>query len=83
MISSYAIGPGFVPHPSDQGHAQYWRGFKLHTDMADGQIQITAILAGANVSDVNVAICRNVKNWHTGDHRQRWLGSALVYANRL
>lgn len=35
---------------------QYWRGFKLHTDVADGQIPISAILTGANVSDVNVAI---------------------------
>lgn len=35
---------------------QYWRGFKLHTDVADGQIPISAILTGANVSDVNAAI---------------------------
>jgi IS5 family transposase len=35
---------------------EYWRGFKLHTDVADGQIPISAILTGANVSDVNVAI---------------------------
>jgi hypothetical protein len=39
-----------------QGNMQYWRGFKLHTDVADGQIPISAILTGANVSDVHVAI---------------------------
>jgi hypothetical protein len=41
---------------SMEGHTQYWRGFKLHTDVADGQIPISAILTGANVHDVNVAI---------------------------
>jgi hypothetical protein len=39
-----------------QGNLQYWRGFKLHTDVADGQIPISAILTGANVSDVH---CRD------------------------
>jgi hypothetical protein len=38
------------------GRSQYWRGFKLHTDVADGQIPISAVLTGANVHDVNVAI---------------------------
>jgi hypothetical protein len=47
-----AIGAKKTSH----GDNQYWRGFKLHTDVADGQIPISAILTGANVSDVNVAI---------------------------
>jgi hypothetical protein len=38
------------------GRGQYWRGYKLHTDVADGQIPISTILTGANVHDVNVAI---------------------------
>jgi hypothetical protein len=41
---------------SADGYPQFWRGFKLHTDVADGQIPIAAILTGANVNDVNVAI---------------------------
>ena len=41
---------------SSDGNRRYWRGFKLHTDVADGQIPISAILTGANVHDVNVAI---------------------------
>jgi hypothetical protein len=41
---------------TSNGNSQYWRGFKLHTDVADGQIPISAILTGANVNDVNVAI---------------------------
>lgn len=41
---------------SSQGHEQYWRGYKLHLDVADGQIPISAILTGANVHDATVAI---------------------------
>ena len=41
---------------SSKGHQHYWRGYKLHLDVADGQIPISAILTGANVHDANVAI---------------------------
>ena len=41
---------------SSKGHEEHWRGFKLHADIADGQIPISLILTGANVHDVNVAI---------------------------
>lgn len=41
---------------SSQGHQQYWRGYKLHLDVADGQIPISAILTSANVNDSQVAI---------------------------
>jgi hypothetical protein len=41
---------------SSKGHQQYWRGYKLHLDVADGQIPISAILTGANVHDATVAI---------------------------
>jgi Transposase DDE domain/Transposase domain (DUF772) len=41
---------------SSKGHTQYWRGYKLHLDVADGQIPISAILTGANVHDSTVAI---------------------------
>jgi hypothetical protein len=27
-------------------------------------------------------ICANVKRWHDGDHRERWLGSALLVAQK-
>lgn len=39
-----------------QGHEQYWRGYKLHLDVADGQIPISAILTSASVHDSQVAI---------------------------
>lgn len=41
---------------SSKGHFNYWRGYKLHLDVADGQIPISAVLTGANVHDAVVAI---------------------------
>ena len=41
---------------SSKGHQQYWRGYKLHLDVADGQIPISALLTGASVHDSQVAI---------------------------
>jgi hypothetical protein len=41
---------------NSKGHTNYWRGYKLHLDVADGQIPVTAILSGANVHDAKVAI---------------------------
>ena len=41
---------------NSQGHEQYWRGYKLHLDVADGQIPISALLTGASVHDSQAAI---------------------------
>ena len=41
---------------SSQGHERYWRGYKLHADVADGQIPISLLLTGANVHDSQAAI---------------------------
>lgn len=41
---------------SSQGYNHYWRGYKLHLDVADGQIPISAVLTGAKVHDSQVAI---------------------------
>jgi IS5 family transposase len=38
------------------GNNQYWRGYKLHLDVADGQIPISAVLSSASVHDSQVAI---------------------------
>ena len=38
------------------GHQHYWRGYKLHLDVADGQIPISAILTAAWLHDSQVAI---------------------------
>jgi hypothetical protein len=41
---------------SADGHNQYWSGYKLHLDVADGQIPISAVLTSAHVHDSQVAI---------------------------
>jgi hypothetical protein len=41
---------------NSQGHEQYWRGYKLHLDVADGQLPISAVLTSASVHDSQVAI---------------------------
>lgn len=41
---------------SSKGHLSYWRGYKLHLDVADGQIPISALLTGASVHDSQAAI---------------------------
>lgn len=52
-----------LPKPCDiggkknsQGNTEYWRGYKLHLDVADGQIPISAVLTSASVHDSQVAI---------------------------
>lgn len=41
---------------NSRGHDNYWRGYKLHLDVADGQIPISAVLTSASVHDSQVAI---------------------------
>lgn len=41
---------------NSQGNEDYWRGYKLHLDVADGQIPISAILTSASVHDSQAAI---------------------------
>jgi hypothetical protein len=41
---------------SSDGHNQYWSGYKLHLDVADGQIPISAVLTSAHVHDSQAAI---------------------------
>jgi Transposase DDE domain/Transposase domain (DUF772) len=41
---------------SSQGNEHYWRGYKLHLDVADGQLPVSAVLTSASVHDSQVAI---------------------------
>ena len=41
---------------NSQGHEQHWRGYKLHLDVADGQLPISAVLTSASLHDSQVAI---------------------------
>jgi transposase len=40
----------------NDGHQKYWRGYKLHLDVADGQIPISAVVTAAALHDSQVAI---------------------------
>ena len=41
---------------NSKGHAEHWVGYKLHLDIADGCVPISAILTSASVHDSQVAI---------------------------
>jgi hypothetical protein len=41
---------------NSKGHNTYWRGYKLHLDVADGQLPVSALLTSASVHDSQVAI---------------------------
>ena len=41
---------------SSKGHLNYWRGYKLHLDVADGDIPITALLTAAKLHDSQAAV---------------------------
>lgn len=41
---------------NSQGHLQFWRGYKLHLDVVDGEIPVSAILTSASTHDSQVAI---------------------------
>jgi hypothetical protein len=41
---------------SSSGYQQYWRGYKLHLDVADGQIPISGLLTAASLHDSQAAI---------------------------
>lgn len=41
---------------NSQGNVQFWKGYKLHLDVTDMGIPVTAAVTGANVHDSQVAI---------------------------
>jgi hypothetical protein len=41
---------------NSQGKTAFWKGYKLHLDVADGEIPISAVLTAANLPDSPVAI---------------------------
>ncbi len=49
-------------------------------------MQIRKTLASTNVIESAFSIveqvCKNVKRWHGGDQRERWVGSGLLVAQK-
>lgn len=41
---------------NSQGNIMFWKGYKLHLDVTDRGIPVTAVITGANVHDSQVAI---------------------------
>ena len=56
MIEDLPKGCDIGTKVSSQGHQRYWRGYKLHLDVADGQVPISALLTSASVHDSQAAI---------------------------
>ncbi len=56
MLKHLPTGCSWGAKKSSDGQPLYWRGYKLHLDVADGQIPISAVLTGANVNDNQVAL---------------------------
>lgn len=60
MLSEYAT--------NSKGYKETWNGYKLHLDVADGQIPITPLLTSASLHDSQTAIplatmtCQRVTN---------------------
>ena len=49
-------------------------------------VQLRKTMASTNVIESAFSIvqrvCRNVKRWHGGDQRERWVGSGLLVAEK-
>jgi hypothetical protein len=56
MLAELPCHCSLAAKTSSDGHHQYWCGYKLHLDVADGQIPISAVLTAAHVHDSQVAI---------------------------
>jgi hypothetical protein len=41
---------------NSQGNVSFWKGYKLHLDVTDMGIPVTAVVTGANVHDSQLAI---------------------------
>jgi len=56
MLAELPRGCDIGVKTSSSGHPHYWRGYKLHLDVADGQIPVSVVLTSASVHDSQVAI---------------------------
>jgi len=56
MLADLPKGCNIGVKTSASGFTQSWRGYKLHWDVADGQIPISLILTSASLHDSQVAI---------------------------
>jgi hypothetical protein len=73
------------------GNQHYWRGYKLHLDVADGQIPISAVLTAASLHDSyehsrslgHMPIIRPVRRQHKEipfSEREEWEAREMTWA---
>jgi Transposase DDE domain/Transposase domain (DUF772) len=56
MLRELPTGCDIGSKLSSKGHQQYWRGYKLHIDVADGGLPINCLLTSASLHDSQAAI---------------------------
>lgn len=56
MLEELPKGCNIGTKKNSKGHAEHWIGYKLHLDIADGCIPISAILTSASLNDSQAAI---------------------------
>lgn len=56
MLEDLPKGCDIGTKKNSKGHAEHWIGYKLHLDIADGCVPISAILTSASVNDSQAAI---------------------------
>lgn len=56
MLKDLPKGCEIGTKKNSKGHAEHWIGYKLHLDIGDGCVPISAILTSASVHDSQVAI---------------------------
>ena len=56
MLAELPTGCDVGTKRNSKGYKQSWTGYKLHLDVADGQIPVAAVLTSASVHDSQVAL---------------------------
>lgn len=56
MLEDLPKGCNIGTKKNSKGHAEHWIGYKLHLDIADGCVPISAILTSASLNDSQAAI---------------------------
>jgi hypothetical protein len=77
----FGLNPGSASWIRRRPYFSHLTVHRLHLPM-----QLRRTMASTNVIESAFSIveqvCRNVKRWHGGDQRERWVGSGLLVAEK-